>query len=187
MNRLALLAAGAAASLLPGFAMGAVPASCPAKPGYVLRSTQFFYQYLGSEPGQPDVCRIIHDGQTVTLYYYGIWDKAWPGAEAARRALQTVINGPPGTVAAFDTVAVPGLQWHETIRNGGVEDLNLLGRTFHTLKLVHERTGFGGNSYHSIVTLWKDFQTGMIVYGNYQHISGTPSQFAGWDPVAISQ
>ena len=186
MNRIALLAAGAAATLLPGLAMGAVPASCPARPGFVLRSTALFFQYLGSEPGQPDICRAIRDGQAVDLYS-GIWDRTWPGAENARGALQKVISGPPGTAVTFDTVAAPGLQWHDTIRNEGVEDINLLGRTFHTLKIAHERVGFGGNTYHSIVTNWKDFQTGMILYANYQHISGTPAPLSGWDPLAISQ
>ncbi len=184
MIRRALLAAVLAAA--PAFAAGAAPAFCPSKPGFVLRSTGLLFQYLGSEPGQPDVCLVLRNSAQAELYS-GIWDKAWPGAEAARIALRKVITGPAGTSAAFDTVVAPGIEWHETVRNEGTEDLEVLGRTFHTVKIAHERVGFGGNTYHSIVTNWKDVQTGMILYSNYQHISGSPAALSAFDPLAISQ
>ena len=92
----------------------------------------------------------------------------------------------PGTSITFDVSAGPGLQWHDTIRHGGLEDLNVLGRTYHTMKLVHEREGFGGNSYHSIITSWKDVETGMSIYQNYQHIAGHPEPGTSWDPVSIT-
>lgn len=59
-------------------------------------------------------------------FYFGSWNKAWPGAEAARQALRQVYAGPPGTSVTFDVSAGPGLQWHDTLRNGGPEALRVL-------------------------------------------------------------
>jgi len=68
----------------------------------------------------------------------------------------------------------PGYEYHDLMRNEGIEDINLLGRRYHALKLSHYREGFNGNIYRSVSTVWKDLNSGMLIYGTYQHISGTP-------------
>jgi hypothetical protein len=77
-------------------------------------------------------------------------------------------------VVGFDTHMAPGLQWHDFVRNEGIEDIELLGRQYHALKISHYREGFDGNDYRSVSTIWKDIPTGMLLYGTYQHIAGRP-------------
>ncbi len=161
------------------------PPACPPAIGVVDRSVGPTVVYLRANPANPELCRIKR-GNDVEEFYFGTWNIKWPGAEAANQALKQVYAGPPGTSVTFDVSAGPGLQWHDTIRNGGNEDLSLLGQVFHTMRVVHEREGFGGNSYHSIITSWKDVETGMSIYQNYQHISGHPEPGTSWDPVSIT-
>ncbi len=163
---------------------GPVPPSCPAAGSAVERSPGPRIDYLGAAPESPDLCRVRVGGAEFDLYY-GIWAKARPGSAEAYPALRRVINGPTGTSVSFDTRMLPGMQWHETIRNDGVEDLNVLGRIRPALKISHYREGFDGNGYRSVVTGWKDMRTGMMIYVNYRHISGHPEAGAAWDPTAI--
>jgi len=161
------------------------PPPCPPGIGIVDRSVGPTVVYLSADPADPESCRMKR-GNEVETFFFGTWNTAWPGAEAARRALKGVYAGPPGTSVTFDTSAGPGLQWHDTFRNGGTEELHVLGETFHTMRVVHEREGFDGNTYHSIITQWKDIATGMGIYQNYQHIAGQPEPGTSWDPVSIT-
>jgi len=161
------------------------PPPCPPAFGVVDRSVGPTTIYLGADPTDPDLCRMKR-GNDVEQFYFGTWNAAWPGAEAAHQAFKKIYAGPPGTSITFDVSAGPGLQWHDTIRNGGTEELRILGQVFPTLRVVHEREGFDGNTYHSIITQWKDLATGMAVYQNYQHISGHPEPGTSWDPVSIT-
>ena len=160
------------------------PAICPPAGSRVEENIGITLVYLGTVPGHPDLCR-EQRGQAVGDYYYGVWMTSWPGASEAKLALRRVIFGPPGTVARFDTIEGPSLKWHETLRNEGYEHLHVAGRYYNTMKIAHEREGFGGNLYHSIVTQWRDIRTGMTVYMNYQHISGWPEADA-WSPTKIT-
>lgn len=180
-HRLALLASLAATPL----AAVAAPPACPPAMGVVDRSVGPTAVYLGADPANPELCRMKR-GVEVGSFYFGTWNAAWPGAEDAYRALQKVYAGQPGASVTFDVSAGPGLQWHDTIRHGGFEDLNVLGRIYRTMKVVHEREGFGGNTYHSVITSWKDVETGMSIYQNYQHIAGHPEPGTSWDPVSIT-
>ena len=180
-----LVASAVMAGLAPAAAFAAAPPPCPPAFGIVDRSVGPTTVYLGTDSADPELCRIKR-GSDVEEFYFGTWNKAWPGAEAARRALRRVYAGPPGTSVTFDVSAGPGLQWHDTLRNGGIESLRVLGQVFPTMRVVHEREGFDGNSYHSIITGWKDLATGMTIYQNYQHISGHPEPGAAWDPVSIT-
>ncbi len=170
--------------LMPAMA-AAAPPPCPPAFGVVARSVGPAAIYLGADPADPELCRMKR-GNDVAEFYFGIWNKAWPGAEAARRAFRTIYAGPPGTSVTFDVSAGPGLQWHDTLRNGGMETLRVLGQSFPTMRVIHEREGFDGNSYHSIITQWKDLATGMAIYQNYQHISGHPEPGTSWDPVSVT-
>ena len=127
----------------------------------------------GADPADPNLCLMTVSGEPVRAWY-DIWLTDWPGAADASAALHTVLTGPSGTVAGFDTHMSPGLQWHDLIRNEGVEDIFLLGHAYHALKLSHYREGFDGNDYRSVSTVWKDIPTGMLLFGTYQHIAGRP-------------
>ena len=140
--------------------------------------------YLGAVPGNPELCRMRVGSDTVEGWQ-GIWLTAWPGAEAARPALKQVIEGRTGTLVGFDVRAAPGAQWHDLVRNEGIEDINLLGKTYHAVKLSHYREGFEGNTYRSVSTVWKDIPTGMILYGTYNHIAGRPELEGTLTPAAI--
>ncbi len=172
---LALVASRPAAAGMPSPAGGAVQ-----------RATGLTVAYLGASAANADICRVRRGADDTADFYFGIWATAWPGADAAYPALKQVLSGAPGTTARFDTRAAPGLTWHETLRNEGRETLNLLGRTWDTVKVAHEREGFDGNSYHSVITSWRDTASGMTIYQNYQHISGHPEPGGQWEPTAIS-
>ena len=68
----------------------------------------------------------------------------------------------------------PAASFHDLVRNEGVEDIYLLGKSYHALKISHYREGFNGNNYRSVSTVWKDIPTGMTIYGTYNHIAGQP-------------
>ncbi len=149
------------------------PRSCPATGARVEQKGGPAFEYAGSDPSDPDLC-IMKIGDDTVKAWYGIWVTDWPGADNGHAALRQVLHGSSGTVAGFDTNMLPGLQWHDLVRNEGVEDITLLRHTYHALKLSHYREGFGNNDYRSVSTVWKDIPTGMLIYGTYQHISGTP-------------
>ncbi len=117
--------------------------------------------------------------------WQAIWLTAWPGADVARTALKQVIEGRTGEVVGFDVHMMPGAQWHDLIRNEGVEDINLLGTTYHAVKFSHYREGFDGNTYRSVSTVWKDIPTGMMLYATYNHIAGRPELDGPLTPTAI--
>jgi hypothetical protein len=84
------------------------------------------------------------------------------------------MQGGTGAVEGFDVLMAPGLHFHDLIRNEGVETIKLPGGVYRAIKLAHYREGFDGNIYRSVSTIWKDLATGLLVYGTYQHISGSP-------------
>jgi len=156
-------------------ATGAPPYArpCPAAGARVEQRGGPAFEYLGASPADPALCRMRVGPDTVEAWY-AIWLTAWPGVEAAVPALKHVIQGRTGDVAGFDVHMMPGAQWHDLIRNEGIEDINLLGTIYHAIKISHYREGFDGNTYRSVSTVWKDIPTGMILYATYNHIAGRP-------------
>ena len=150
-----------------------VPRNCPAAGARVVTQGGAAFDYDGVDPNYPDLC-LMRIGGDAVKGWYAIWLTSWGGADNGRKALDTVIHAPSGTVAGFDTVLLPGLQWHDLVRNDGVEDIEILGKAYHALKISHYREGFGSNNYRSVSTIWKDIPTGMLIYGTYQHIAGKP-------------
>ena len=142
------------------------------------------FVYGGADPSDPDLCLLTIDGQPAKAWY-DIWLTDWPGAANSHPALRQIINGPSGTVTGFDTQVIAGRQYHDLIRNEGVEDIYLLGKQYHALKLSHYREGYDGNSYRSVSTVWKDIPTGMLIFGTYQHIAGAPEIDDPLIPAAI--
>jgi hypothetical protein len=161
------------ANTRPADGAGPYARSCPLPGGVVEQKGGPTFQYLGASPGNPDLCRMKVGGDTVEGWY-GIWLTAWPGHETAHPALARVIRGRTGDVEAFDVRMGPGYAFHDLIRNEGVEDVRLLGKTYRALKIAHYREGFDGNIYRSVSTVWKDLDSGLLIYGTYQHISGAP-------------
>jgi hypothetical protein len=127
----------------------------------------------GTDPSDPELCVMTVDGETVKAWY-DIWLTDWPGAAEGHQALHQVLNGSSGSTAGFDTHVAAGRDYHDLVRNEGVEDIWLLNKPYHALKISHYREGTNGNNYRSVSTVWKDIPTGMLIYGTYQHISGTP-------------
>ena len=74
----------------------------------------------------------------------------------------------------FNVRMAADYSFHDLMRNEGVEDIRLLGRTYRALKISHYREGAEGNIYRSVTTGWKDLATGILIYATYQHISGAP-------------
>lgn len=165
-------------------AQGPFPPDCPRAGVVVERGPLPSLNYRGVAAEDPALC-IVNFAGTDFPMYFGIWAKAWPGASDARVALDKVIHGPTGTTASFDTRMMPGSQWHEVIRNDGVEDLNVFGQIRTALKISHYREGFEGNTYRSVVTGWKDMRTGAMIYVNYRHISGRPEVGTAWDATGL--
>lgn len=147
--------------------------ACPAPGSRVEQKGGPTMEYLGSLPGTPDLCRMRVGGE-MAQGWYGIWLTDWPGATEAYPALTKVLRGGAGTVEGFDVVMGPDFAYHDLIRNEGVEHINLLGKIYDAVKLAHYREGANGNIYRSVSTIWKDLPTGLLIYGTYQHISGTP-------------
>ena len=159
--------------------------ACPAAGARVEQRGGPAFEYLGASPANPDLCR-MRVGSDVVEGWYAIWLTDWPGVEKAAPALRQVIQGRTGTVASFDVRMAPGSQWHDLIRNEGIEDINLLGTVYHALKLSHYREGFEGNTYRSVSTVWKDIPTGIILYATYNHIAGRPELDGSLIPTAIT-
>lgn len=149
------------------------PLSCAARGARVVQKGGSEFVFGGADPSDADLCLLSSDGQPARAWY-DIWLTDWPGATEARPLLRRVIDGPSGTVVGFDNLVAPGLHYHDLMRNEGIEDITLLGHTYHALKISHYREGFDGNGYRSVSTVWKDIPTGMLIYGTYQHIAGAP-------------
>ena len=175
-----------AAVVVPLAAHAEAPPACPVAMGVVDRDAGPALVYLPADPARPEACRLVGPGGVVGEFWFGSWKTDWPGADAAAVALRRAYAGGPGTVERFDTVAAPGYSWHETIRNDGFEDLNVAGAVRRTMKVSHVREGFDGNTYHSVITQWKEMATGMTVYQNYNHIAGAPVPGMTWNPVLIA-
>ena len=158
--------------------------ACPAAGARVEQRGGPAIEYLGASPSNPDLCP-MRIGSDVVEGWQAIWLTIWPGVEAAIPALKRVIQGRTGEVVGFDVRMAPGSQWHDLIRNEGIEDINLLGTVYHTIKISHYREGFEGNTYRSVSTVWKDIPTGMILYATYQHIAGRPELDGALTPAAI--
>ena len=147
------------------------PAACPTQPLRITRSTGETTTYRGTVAGIPELCSLTRpDGSGA--FYYGAWRSDWPGAGDAYPALHTVLLGPKGTSAAFDTHSIPGMQWHDTLVNQGRDTLMVAGKPHQVLILAHEREGFDGNTYHSIITSWRDVATGVTLKVVENQIAG---------------
>ena len=181
-TRLAFAAATITAAC-PAFA--ATPAACPAQPMRVVRSVGGTLDFRGSVSGIPELCRIQRADGTGD-FYFGLWRADWPGAGQAFPALVAVFHGPAGTKASFVTRSVPGLQWTDTFVNEGIEPLEVAGHTYQTLKIAHERAGIEGNFYHSIITSWRDVDTGVTLKAVENQIAGQSyGPAATWQATAV--
>ena len=155
----------------PALGQAQTPAACPAAPIQVERSRGGVIDNLGSVVAIPDLCRITRSGDTGN-YYYGIWKTDWPGAGDAYPAIKSVILGSLHARASFITRSVPGWQWTDTFVNEGIESVEVDGRFYTTLRIMHERNGIEGNTYHSVITSWRDIKTGVALQTYEQQISG---------------
>ena len=165
---LAQLAVSCAA--LPALAAPSSPA-CPPEPTRVTRSTGGAVDYLGSVPGIVDLCRMRRLDGTGD-FYYGAWRSDWPGAGLAYPAILAVVAGGTGTRSSFVTRSYPGLQWTDTFANEGPDIVTVEGVAYPTFKLAHERSGIEGNTYHSVITSWRDTRTGIVLRVVEHQISG---------------
>lgn len=148
-----------------------VPAACPPYPVRVVRSAGGVIDYLGHVPGIPELCRLRRsDGEAD--FYFGAWRSDWPGAGQAYPAIRAVLYGPRGTRTSFVTRSIPGLQWNDSFVNEGIETVRVGGVAYPALRLAHEREGIEGNTYHSIITQWRDLATGMNLRTVEYQISG---------------
>ena len=169
MGRVVAAIAAVVGTAVP--ALAATPAACPPRPVRVVRSAGGVIDYRGTVPGIPELCHETRaDG--AGDFYFGAWRSDWPGAGDAFPALLATIRGPKGAQARFVTRSVPGLQWDDSFTNEGVVPLVVAGKTYQTLKLAHERNGIEGNTYHSIITSWRDVATGITLKTVEDQISG---------------
>lgn len=156
---------------VPAGAVAQTPPGCPAQPVRVVRSAGGVVDYLGSVPGVPDLCRMRRiDGEGE--FYLGVWRSDWPGAGQAYPAAKATIAGGNGTRTSFVTRSYPGLQWTDSFINEGVEIVEVGGIAHRALRLAHERVGIEGNTYHSIITSWRDLATGVVLRTFEHQISG---------------
>ena len=158
--------------------------SCPAPGGRVEQRGGPSVSYDGADPGNPDLCRMRFNGQQADGWF-GIWLTFWPGAPQARAVMGRIIRGRTGDTEGFVVRMTADRTYYDVLRNEGLEDIRLLGQTFHTVKVSHYREGAPPNTYRSVVTGWKDTDTGMVVYVTYQHISGAPETGTPLDPTLI--
>ena len=148
-----------------------LPAACPQHPLQVVHSRGAPTEYRGTVPGVPDLCRLRRaDGEGE--FYLGVWRSDWPGAGQAYPALVATLRGKRGTRVSFVTRALPGLQWNDSFTNEGVESMVVDGHAYQVLKLAHEREGIEGNTYHSIITSWRDVATGVTLKTVEDQIAG---------------
>lgn len=160
-------------SSAPALAAAAdIPAACPTTPLRVVRSAGGTIDYLGTVPGVPELCRSRRTSDGDGEFYLGIWRSDWPGAGQAYPAMRAAIHGPKGTRTSFTTRSWPQLQWIDSFTNEGVEPVVVAGKSRPALRIAHEREGIEGNTYHSIITVWKDLATGATIRTNEYQISG---------------
>ncbi len=162
------------AAVVIGLAAGqamAQPAACPARPMEVVKSRGGTIQYVGTVAGISELCRQVRADGTGD-YYFGVWRSDWPGAGQAYPVMREVVRGKQGTRLSFITRSVPGLQWVDSFEHEGLETMEVGGRPFVALRLAHEREGIEGNTYHSIITTWRDVETGVALRTVEQQIAG---------------
>lgn len=152
-------------------AADAPPLACPDRPVTVARSRGGATVYQGTVDGIQDLCR-LQTADDSGDFYFGLWRTDWPGAGQAYPALRKVVSGQGGTREQFVTRAMPGLQWNDVFVNEGREPLNVGDRVYQTLRMSHEREGIEGNTYHSVITNWRDVRTGVILKVVENQISG---------------
>src|SRR4051812_23131854 len=146
---------------IPGSGKAAdLPPACPAHAIRVERSVGGTVDYLGSVPGVPELCRLRRTSDGEGDFYLGVWRSDWPGAGQAYPAIRAAIHGRVGTRTSFVTRSFPDMQWVDSYTNEGVETLLVGGIARQALRLAHERKGIEGNTYHSMITQWKDLATG---------------------------
>ena len=138
---------------------------------HVVRSAGGMIDYLGTVGGLPMLCR-ERRANGVANYYLGFWREDWPGAGQAYPAMHAAMSGPKGAYAEFVTRSVPGMQWLDSFTNEGVEPSAVDGHTYQVLRLAHGRKGIEGNTYHSVITVWIDIATGMMLKAVENQISG---------------
>lgn len=161
----------------------AAPPPCPVSMAVVDRTVPNALIYLPADPANPWLCPMVRPGGAVVGSWFSLWDADWPGAERAGPAIRRVWEGPPGTTERFNTTEVG--PWHETWRHEGLESLTMAGAVRPTMKLSHEREGFGGNTYHSVKTFWIEIATGLTIYQEYRHIAGQPIPGMRWSALTI--
>ena len=149
----------------------AIPPVCPAAGLRVVRSRGGTVDYLGAVPGIPSLCHIRRGGGEAD-FYLGVWQSDWPGAGQAYPALWAVLHGPKGTRKDFVTRSVPGLQFTDSFINEGIETVQVGGTAHPALRIAHERDGIEGNTYHSIITQWRDLATGVTLKTVENQIAG---------------
>ena len=183
----AALAMGIPLLMAPAAAAAAgPPPACSARPVRVVRSAGGTVDYLGSVPGIPELCRLRRTGDGEGDFYLGVWRSDWPGAGQAYPAIRAAIHGAVGTRTSFVTRSVPGMQWIDSFTNEGVETVTVGGTAREALRLAHEREGIEGNTYHSVITQWKDLATGAALKTVEHQISGQSyGPDTTWDAVRI--
>ena len=149
------------------------PKACPSPGARVELKGGPVMAFNGADPSSPELCLMTLDG-TPAKAWYGIWLTEWGGADQGHAALKQMMSAASGTVTGFDVDMGHGAQYHDLVRNEGVEDILLLGTAYHALKISHYREGIDPNNYRSVSTIWKDIPTGVLIYGTYDHISGRP-------------
>lgn len=178
-------ALGAALLLAPALAAAEAPPACPPSPTRVVRSAGGVVDYLGAVPGLPELCR-MRRGDGDGDFYLGAWRSDWPGAGLAYPAIRAAMHGPAGTRASFVTRSVPGLQWTDSYTNEGVEAVTVNGDIRPALRLAHEREGIEGNTYHSVITSWKDLATGVTLKTVERQVAGQSyGPDTTWEAVGI--
>ncbi len=158
--------------------------SCPAPGGRVEQRGGPTISYDGADPTNPDLCRMRFDGHQATGWF-GIWLTVWPGADQARAAMSRIIRGRTGDTEGFVVRMSVDRTYYDVLRNEGLENIRLANQVFHTVKVSHYREGAPPNTYRSVVTGWKDVNTGIVVFVTYQHISGAPETETPMDPTLI--
>lgn len=154
----------------PSFA-AETPGACPPQPTRVVRSAGGVTDYLGTEAGITELCRMPRpDG--LTEFYLGSLRSDWPGAGQAYPSIRAVLHGGTGTRASFVTRSVPGQQFTDTFIHEGPDPLPIGGVRYATFKLAHERERIEGNTYHSVITSCRDTATGIVLKVVARQIAG---------------